>query len=54
MTDEEELQEALGGALADMPAVIEKGLLNPKASATSGLKWAKLATNAAPPLKIFY
>jgi hypothetical protein len=43
MSDDEEVQKALRGALAHMPVTIESGLLDPKASATSRLNWAKLA-----------
>jgi hypothetical protein len=44
MSDDQEVQKLLRKALAVMPATIESGLLDPKASATSRLNWAKLAT----------
>jgi hypothetical protein len=43
MSDGEEVQKLLREALAEMPATIESGLLNPKASASSRLSWVKLA-----------
>jgi hypothetical protein len=44
MSDDHEVQKLLREALAAMPVTIESGLLDPKASATSRLNWAKLAT----------
>jgi hypothetical protein len=43
MPDDEEVQKLLREAIAEMPATIESGLLNPKASASSRLNWVKLA-----------
>ena len=43
MSDDHEVQKILREALAEMPVTIESGLLDPKASATSKLKWAELA-----------
>jgi hypothetical protein len=37
------VQKLLREAIAEMPATIESGLLNPKASASSRLNWVKLA-----------
>ena len=43
MSDDHEVQKILREALAEMPVTIESGLLDPKASATSKLKWVELA-----------
>ena len=43
MSDDNEVQKLLREALAEMPLTIESGLSNPKASATSKLKWVELA-----------
>ena len=43
MSDDDEVQKLLRKALAEMPATIESGMLDPKASATSRLKWVELA-----------
>ncbi len=43
MSDYPEVQKILREALAGMLAAIESGLLDPKASATSKLKWVELA-----------
>ena len=43
MSDDHEVQKILRDALAEMPVTIESGLLDPKASATSKLKWVELA-----------
>jgi hypothetical protein len=44
MSDDQEVQKILREALAGMPVTIESGLSGgPKASATSKLRWVKLA-----------
>src|ERR1700736_2987832 len=43
MSDDYEVQKILREALAKMPVTIESGLSDPKASATSKLKWVELA-----------
>jgi hypothetical protein len=40
---DQEVQKLLRAALEEMPATIECGLLNPRASASSRLNWVKLA-----------
>jgi len=43
MSDDHEVQKILRQALAEMPITIESGLSDPKASATTKLKWVELA-----------
>jgi len=43
MSDDQAVQKILREALAGIPVTIETGLSDPKASATSKLRWVKLA-----------
>jgi hypothetical protein len=43
MSNIDEARKILLGALKDMPAKVESGILNPKGSATNKLKWVELA-----------
>jgi len=43
MSNADEARKILMGALKDIPARVEAGILNPKVSATNKLKWVELA-----------
>jgi hypothetical protein len=43
MSDDDEVQKLLRKALAEMPATIESGVLDPRANATKRLQWVEFA-----------